>query len=248
MMTETRLFARKTAEYATTTSVEASKRRRRESRRRAIRRRARVWERERFRVPRHNTHTRDGNASQRLSRVTTSLARRQVPSPTNALAPERAAARTTRFPSRFAFRALRDFPDFPDLEGHGVLGEEVLALRRLGNHAQERLQRQTRDREQGGEQDGHREAELALALWSFGARPEAKSQSEDTRKRRFPTRSTDRACREKPRRDRARRRRRDGGPSARAARARATAFALATVRAAEHDIPRSSRRAPPSPP
>lgn len=177
MMTETRLFARKTAEYATTTSVEASKRRRRESRRRAIRRRARVWERERFRVPRHNTHTRDGNASQRLSRVTTSLARRQVPSPTNALAPERAAARTRRFPSRFAFRALRDFPDFPDLEGHGVLGEEVLALRRLGNHAQERLQRQTRDREQGGEQDGHREAELALALWSFGARPEAKSQS-----------------------------------------------------------------------
>ena len=117
-------------------------------------------------LPRHNTHTRDGNASQRLSRVTTSLARRQVPSPTNALAPERAAARTRRFPSRFAFRALRDFPDFPDLEGHGVLREEVLALRRLGNHAQERLQRQTRDREQGGEQDGHREAELALALRS----------------------------------------------------------------------------------
>lgn len=131
-------------------------------------------------LPRHNTHTRDGNASQRLSRVTTSLARRQVPSPTNALAPERAAARTRRFQSRFAFRALRDFPDFPDLEGHGVLREEVLALRRLGNHAQERLQRQTRDREQGGEQDGHREAELALALWSFGARPEAKSQSERT--------------------------------------------------------------------
>ena len=68
MMTETRLFARKTAEYATTTSVEASKRRRRASRRRAARRRARVWERERFRVPRHNTHTRDGNASQRLAR------------------------------------------------------------------------------------------------------------------------------------------------------------------------------------
>ena len=54
----------------------ASKRRRRASRRRAARRRARVWKRERFRVPRHNTHTRDGNASQRLSRVTTSLARR----------------------------------------------------------------------------------------------------------------------------------------------------------------------------
>ena len=53
-----------------------------------------------------------------------------------------------------------------DLKVHGVLGEEVLALRRLGNHAKERLQGQTRDREQGGEQDGHREAELALALWS----------------------------------------------------------------------------------
>jgi len=52
-----------------------------------------------------------------------------------------------------------------DLEVHGVLGEEVLALRRLGDHAQERLHGQTRDREQGGEQDGHREAELALALF-----------------------------------------------------------------------------------
>ena len=38
------------------------------------------------------------------------------------------------------------------------------------------------------------------------------------------------------------------GGRARAPRARATAFALATVRAVEHDVPRSSRRAPPSPP
>ena len=76
-----------------------------------------------------------------------------------------------RKPVARPFRAL-------DSEGHGVLGEEVLALRRLGNHAQERLQRQTRDREQGGEQDGHREAELALALWSFGARAEANERSE----------------------------------------------------------------------
>ena len=184
-------------------------------------------------------------------RVTTSLARHYVSRATIGSVVDdgaRAGARRRAYETLPVARASRfaTFPTSPTCRAWCPWGRSP--PRRLGNHAQERLQRQTRDREQGGEQDGHREAELALALRSFGARPEAKSQSEDTRKRRFPTRSTDRACREKPRRDRARRRRRDGGPSARAARARATAFALATVRVAEHDVPRSSRRAPPSPP
>ena len=104
MMTETRLFARKTAEYATTTSVEASKRRRRESRRRAIRRRARVWERFRDIIilireteTRHNV----SRASLRLSRDDR-FRRRQMRSRRSAPPRVRHASRRVSRFARFA--------------------------------------------------------------------------------------------------------------------------------------------------
>jgi hypothetical protein len=145
-----------------------------------------------------------------------------------------------------------------DLEVHGVLGEEVLALRRLGNHAQERLHGQTRDREQGGEQDGHREAELALALFFGEKRAERRREvsARGWKKRRAPR---DARCFWERKivgvvnaHDRARDGHRDGGTRARP---RARARPRSRSRRARsgrttlwRDVPRSSRRAPWAPP
>ena len=50
-----------------------------------------------------------------------------------------------------------------DLEGHGVLGEEVLALGSLGNDASEGLEGDGTDGDEGGEEEEHGGTERSVA-------------------------------------------------------------------------------------
>ena len=105
------------------------------------------------------------------SRYYSTRRRRRSASPPHHVSPSDGTPRLSPEPRSVRRASIRRAPSrrvFRRLEVHGVLGEEVLAFGRLGDHAEEGLEGEAGDGEEGGEQNHHRDAEGAGALGTRG--------------------------------------------------------------------------------